>query len=217
MDLVNFVYSSENINSKKFKLTLTKAQKLMTKLKSHIDKNKSIELGENLYFYTVNKSSVPIHNENKEILDLIDNKNKQLLERNNNFNILNLDYVKLKAQVHQKNAQCKLDETLSYIEYLNQLKKTYETYLISIDAGGEVIRKINESDIDYIRSKSELGDGYYNNVNFRSTCFEREKLKELIKEINKKLDELENSRDFLNATSEIEVEFNEVTVEFLGL
>ena len=35
-----------------------------------------------------------------------------------------LDYVKLKAQVHQKNAQCKLDETLSYIEYLNQLKKT---------------------------------------------------------------------------------------------
>ncbi len=215
MDLVNFIYSADNTNYKNYKLNLTKAQKLMTKLKSYIDKNKANELVESLYFYQVNKQTVPIHNNNEEILEILNNKNKDLLEKNNNFNIINLDYVKLKAQVHQKNAQNKLDETLSYIEYLNQLKKTYESYVNSLDT--ELTTKIQSNDIDYIRSKSDLGDSYYNNINFRTTCFDKEKLKELIKNINKKLDELENSRDYLNATSEIEVEFNKVTIDYLGL
>ena len=216
MDLVNFIYSTDNNNYISFKLNLTKAQKLMTKLKSYIDKNKTNELADELYFYTVNKQTIPIHYKNEEILEILNNKNKDLLEKNSNFNIINLDYVKLKAQVHQKNAQNKLDETLSYIDYLNQLKKTYESYLSSLNVNSE-LTKIQSNDLDFIRNKSELGDNYYNNINFRTTCFDKDKLKELIKNINKKLDELENSRDYLNATSEIEVEFNDVTVEFLGL
>ena len=125
MDLVNFIYSTDNNNYISFKLNLTKAQKLMTKLKSYIDKNKTNELADELYFYTVNKQTIPIHYKNEEILEILNNKNKDLLEKNSNFNIINLDYVKLKAQVHQKNAQNKLDETLSYIDYLNQLNDSY--------------------------------------------------------------------------------------------
>ena len=216
MDLVNFIYSTDNNNYISFKLNLTKAQKLMTKLKSYIDKNKTNELADELYFYTVNKQTIPIHYKNEEILEILNNKNKDLLEKNSNFNIINLDYVKLKAQVHQKNAQNKLDETLSYIDYLNQLKKTYESYLSSLNVNSE-LTKIQSNDLDFIRNKSELGDNYYNNINFRTTCFDKDKLKELIKNINKKLDELENSRDYLNATSEIEVEFNKVSIDYLGL
>ena len=71
------------------------------------------------------------------------------MEKNNNFNLVNFDYIKLKSIVYSKNSQ--------------------------------------------------------------------NKLKELVKNINKKIDELENKRDYLNSITEIEIEFNKVTSELLGL
>ena len=218
MDLVNLIYSeNSSSNLTKFKFSLTKAQKLLTKLKLYIDKNKAIELSENLYFYLINNKNLPLQNDNEFIINNINNKNKELVEKNNNFNLINFDYVKLKSTVYSKNSSSKLDEILSYVDYLNKLKNTYDSYLHKYESL-QILENLSDKDLEFIRQKDSLQkNDYYDLQSFNLTCFKKDKLKEIIKNINKKLDELENRRDYINSTTEIEVEFNQVTVDLLGL
>jgi hypothetical protein len=219
-----YKYDSESYPRTDVKLKLTKAQKLLTKLKVYVDKNKAVDFSANLYFYNINRGNIDMKKESNEIYEDIKNKNDSLNKKFVDLNILMNDFVLLKNKIHKTNSIIGLDDVLSEIEFLSQLKKNYELYLESFEA--VCYKQIDVADIEYLKEKDaekEKSTSSYpygssvTAVTYNTTIFDKAQINESIKKINKRMDLLETKRDYLNATSEIELSLSQTSLDVLGL
>ena len=211
---MEYVVNSNDVEFKSYKFNLVKAQKLLGKLKSYMDKNKNTVVNESNYFYNISKNSISLHNENKEIVDKINKKNNELREKFVDFNRLMIEFYKFKNVIHKKNSEIGLDDILTDIDYFTGLKKIYENYVNHDDN----LEEITEKHIEIIRKDSESENQYRSDYkNFDTSCFNVEEMKEKIKKINKELEELETKRDHLNSLNTIEYKFSKFTCEILGI
>lgn len=211
---MEYVINSSEVEMKSYKFNLVKAQKLLSKLKSHMDKNKSGVFNDDNYFYNISKNSISLHNANNEIIEKINKKNIELRDNFVNFNRLMVEFYKFKNVVHKKNSEIGLDDILTNIEFLTSLKKLYENYQKHDDN----LEEITEKHIEIIRKDSETEIQYRSDYkNFDTSCFKIEDIKEKIKKINKELEELETKRDYLNSVNNVEINFSRYTCEILGI
>jgi hypothetical protein len=217
MELSNYIYGCDEVVEKKFTFNLTKAQKLLTKFKIHIEKNKS-DIHVDNYFYKVNNHTISLNDSNEKILEYIDEKDMLLNEKYQNYNLIMVDYINLKALVHKKNSDVGLSQILSELEFFIQLKKNYETFQSQFNNLNARVKVISTDDIEYIKSKELLKtDPYSESVSHKVSSFEKDKIDKLVKKISKELDVLENKRDRLNATSEITFNLSSVSCDTFGL
>ncbi len=210
---MEYILNNKEKETKNFTFNLVKGQKLLSKLKSYMDKNRNVVSTDSTYFYTIDRSSISIYNSNEEVLDKLNKKENELRDRFLNMNRLMVEFYKFKNIIHKKNAEIGLDDVLTNIDYLTGLKKTYESFVAR-----DELEKITDKQIDLIRTDA-LNDKEYRStyVSFNTGCFELEEIKEKIKMINKGLEELENKRDYLNSTNNVTIEFSDFTCEILGI
>ena len=94
---MEYVINNNLENSKKsFTFNLVKGQKLLSKLKSYMDKNKSNIFLANNYFNTFSKSNINIHSENNDILEKYNKRNNELRDKFVNMNLLITEFYKFK-------------------------------------------------------------------------------------------------------------------------
>lgn len=211
---MEYILNNKEVETKDFTFNLVKGQKLLSKLKSYIDKNRNNVLTDSIYFYTVDKNSISVYNTNEEVLEKLNKRSDELKDRFLNMNRLMVEFYKFKNIIHKKNAEIGLDEVLTNIDYLTGLKKTYETFV----ARDYELEKISDKQINLIRTEA-LNEKEYRStyVSFNTGCFDLEEIKEKIVKINKKLEELETKRDYLNSVNNVNIAFSEFTCEILGI
>ena len=113
------------IKTETFTFSLTKAQKLLTKLKKYVDQ---IRNKEPQYFYSISSSDIAKYESVDNILEKI-NKDRGELKCTFETNLtVTHDFFKLKTLVQTQNAISGINVILSDIEYYQQLQKKYETY-----------------------------------------------------------------------------------------
>jgi hypothetical protein len=211
---MEYVVNSNEVELKSYKFNLVKAQKLLSKLKSYMDKNKNTVINESNYFYNISKNTISLHNENKDIIEKINKKNSELREKFVDFNRLMVEFYKFKNVIHKKNSEIGLDDILTDIDYLTGLKKIYENYVNHDDN----LEEITEKHIEIIRKDSENEIQYRSDYKtFETSCFNLDEIKDKIKKINKELEELETQRDSKNAVVIVEIKFCDFTCDILGI
>ena len=214
--------SKDFINQVKESFSLTKAQKLLTKLKLYIDKNKQLELNAQQYIINM-QSNVSLLETAETNLNVILAKKESLQKKFNNFISIYNDFCKFKTSVHSQNAQSGLDNILTEIEILQNLKKTYELIAQNSNVIIPITHAININHVNHLMSelKRNLSEkdfsGSLNSMNINISVFEESRLLSLITKINKELDVLETQRDHLNAISKVCYNFCDATKNILGL
>ena len=201
------------IKTETFTFSLTKAQKLLTKLKKYVDQ---IRNKEPQYFYSISSSDIAKYESVDNILEKI-NKDRGELKCTFETNLtVTHDFFKLKTLVQTQNAISGINVILSDIEYYQQLQKKYETYLSSYT---QDVRLVTRGDIEYIlqECQSENKNNSWSNTTVNTTSFDKTELEIQLKSINHKLDKLETERDKLNATVNITIELSNQVSSYLGL
>lgn len=194
-----------------FTFSLTKAQKLLVKLKKYVDqlKNKEPE-----YFYSVGESVIAKYESVDNILAKLSTDRENLRDTFKNNLTVTRDFFKLKTLVQTENALVGINVILSDIEYLQQLQKKYESY--KHEFGGNV-RVVNRADIEYILQECQKEERSYSHTTINTSVFDKAEIESELKTISRQLDKLESKRDQLNATTNITIELSNTVSEYLGL
>jgi tetrahydromethanopterin S-methyltransferase subunit B len=206
----------------KFKFNLVKAQKHLSKLSEFLTVRHEQA---SRYAYTKPKYTPKISiniNQMAKLETYYDDfstrfekaKDECRNEFENRLNVMRA-HVVLKDIVHSKNTEVGLDATLSQIKLLTEERNLYKSML---DAAGDNIQSADDLYGIYTNFKKERdqqGDApeQPNEVRF----YEKPELNEKIKELTKQIEQLEDKRDTLNATTYIEVTFSTQIADVLGL
>lgn len=199
--------------------SLTKAQKLLTKLKSYIDKNRQKETDASSYFVQIN-DFILVQDKPDTILENINQRAGNLVDRLNNYITIYKDYCNFKTAIHSVNTLVKLDHLLTEIDCLQNTKKIYESLVTHADTIPNLKTIVSIDHIKFLHEETSNMTGqtsWKTNVNNFLSTFSMSELETKIKTINKELDSLETCRDHLNAVSKVLYVFSNVTNDILGL
>ncbi len=204
-------YQSNYDNKIVNKMSLTKAHKVLTKMKKDLP---LLGNNKNLSSYSIRKSQINTARDLDEIISKMkENRNDQM---NSFFDyyLLENDMLTLKNAIYKKNGEINMDRILSRIDMLNALKNQYQTFLTS-NYGLDSLRYFEDLNEEDIKKLSDGSD--YSDPSIGISFYKKEEIQKLINAISKEVNKLENERDYLNATTEIEIELSSKNVELLGL
>lgn len=180
---------------------LNRSQKFLSKLKKYI-----AEVNPKSSLYSCDDKLVK-YSPIEKIRETIEIKKQEYANYLDERITLQNDLNTIKQSIFKANIESGISDVLSNIELcnfqMNILQKSIKDVLNYPAHDNEYIRAIKDK-IDYT-------SGY-----FTEPLINADELENKIKELRKKLNELENKRDKLNANMTIKVELNEKTLEILG-
>ncbi|CAH6420998.1 Hypothetical protein KVN_LOCUS97 [uncultured virus] len=215
MDNFKFTKVSEN---------LVKAQKHLTKLRDSIKVPQTENTGWGRTKSQYQPQSSLVINKFLSICtteeDLFLQINENIFQiRSEFFSRLQLkqDLNNLKLTVYRKNTEIGLDKILSKMDYLMEMKNLYQNMLLQLKKDNFYnLDKMSSIFKNYNRKiENESNNSVSENISVR--VYEIEELHKNIKEICKNIEQLENERDKLNATTFIDIELSSVALETLGI
>ena len=195
-----------------YKITPNQAHKIIEKLKELIKELKE-EVKETMWerntIVDFSLSKIDIALDTKKIEKRLENiflqkiKNKKLLTQ------LQEDLLNTKESLFKFNVTSGVSEKLSQIEILKNHIKYYQTFKECLEC-----EAIDEA-ID--RAKEYLTNSEDEKVHLKLAFYDYSEVKTLLKELNKKIIELEKEITYLNSSNEIEIKIYENTAELIGL
>lgn len=207
---------------------LSRAQKYLDKLNTKVN-----SLNTNTQINTRGRRKYNSYdsNENKffiEVRELIDLSNtEEELKENYNKMVNNIregltqkihitqDYKNFKNAVYTLNANCGLSKILTQIDLLNEEKNVYSEIKSQIQSEN-FMPESKLSDLALIINN----DSYHSSDsinNLKMKVYDLETIDNKLKQIHRSLEELENSRDKINANTTITFEFHQESLDLLGI
>jgi len=211
------LYSKKNLS-----FNLIKAQKIFKNMKSilsNLAENKRLN-NEKITLNDINKQSDISETANK-----IKTKFDEKISNFVSYYSFETDMLALKNLIYHTNGEIKMDTLLSRIDFLNALKNHYGSFKTNLTNNAyktKSIKELNEKDITFLLEEDKKKDGY---ASLRSTnvqsidlsYYTAEQLTNLCNSISKEINELENKRDMLNATTIVNITLTQSTIKLLGL
>lgn len=217
-------------------MNLVRAQKLLSKLKKHIDKEDDVESSD--FFKSISRSSIQGHKTLEENMATFTNAMEEIKKRYVSSQVVQNDYNFLKNEIYKKNSIIGIADVLTHVEQLTELKRFYERLYGYFKSSvvevlkEEHIRRMIEFNskekeeraaaLSLITGRSSYVDSSYSSSSVPSLSMtyspvEKSALEEKIKDVNRALEELETRRDYLNASNQITLELSVVSCDILGL
>lgn len=206
------------------KFNLSKAQKYLEKLKTVVNdhvlnKRNNRRWGDNNESAKVYISVSDIYNLVSSEQELIDNYRNLVNESLDAYDtklIFLQDFKALKNMVYTLNAKCELSYVLTQIDLLQEEKNM----LNQIKTGMEGISYLPESKLGELYNRLTNENITVSNSDlsvFKLKIHNYEDIKQKLRLVNIKLEELETKRDQLNATTTMEFSFHKKTLDLLGI
>lgn len=228
MSQISLDHLFENKDGKTITISLTTANKFLTKLKTHQSseketnevswgsnrKNKSNNIAPKISINKIlmkydNKDDHNIYYDDKnKITDDINYATKSVVDSYVKDKRIFWDITTIKNTIFFTNGQKGIDTILSKIELLNLMKSELSNIRKSLDGS---------QDFDLLIKMYKRSKDNNNNENINVDTFDKNNVQDTIKKINSMINELENKRDKLNATTEIEVFLSNDSLEILGI
>ncbi len=222
-------YDSSAYPKKSITMNLVRGQKLLSKLKKHIDKMDEVE--ESDFIKSISRSSVANHKTVEENMATLVGFMEETKKRYVSEHVVANDYTQLKNEIYKKNTVIGVADVLSQVEQLTELKHFYERLLRSFK--GTTVEVLKQEHIERMveynqKEKAERlarmsSHNYLDSsisvpsLNMTYSPVEKSVLEEKIKVVNRALEDLETRRDYLNASNQITVELSVVSCDILGL
>jgi len=200
-------------------INLIRAQKLLEKFK--LPNNNAKKKVRNVYRETEEKRDnilkypIKTYMTDNDILFDIENQIKAAKDNINNYWIYTEDKRRLHNELIKRNIECGLSEILSTIKLLtekrNVIKESIEVNhnnVVKLSSIPQIIKTIKTVDE---KKEKEI------DTNILIEIIDKTELEKEIYGINKKLNELEDIKDKLNATTSLSIEFHPETLKYLGL
>ena len=211
------LYSTKNLS-----FNLIKAQKIFKNMKTMLPKmteNKKLN-NEKITINDINKQSDISETTNK-----IKTKFDEKISNFVSYFSFETDMLALKNLIYHTNGEIKMDTLLSRIDFLKALKTHYESLKINLSYNTYKIKHVNqfdEKDITFLIEEDKKKD---TSLSLRNTnvqpvdlsYYTTEQLSTLCNSISKEINELENKRDMLNATTIVNISLTKSTIKLLGL
>jgi metal-responsive CopG/Arc/MetJ family transcriptional regulator len=223
-------YDASAYQKKSITMNLVRGQKLLSKLKKHIDKTDEVE--ESDFIKSITRSSVANHKTAEENMATLVGFMEETKKRYVSEHVITNDYTELKNEIYKKNTVIGVADVLSQVEQLTELKRFYERLLGSFK--GTTVEILKQEHIERMveynqKEKTERlaqlsrSNGYMDSslgipsLGMAYSPVEKTVLEEKIKGVNRALEDLETRRDYLNASNQITVELSTVSCDILGL
>jgi exonuclease VII small subunit len=220
----------ENKDGKTVTVSLTAANKFMTKLKTHQSSEKETEdtwgssrrsksrasnavqaktSVKKILMKNCEKNDTGIHlnhTERTEINDSIADQTKSVVNAYTQNKRIFWDITTIKNKIFYTNGLKGIDTILSKIELLNSMKSELSTINKSLEGKHDldILLKLYNRSVD-------------DHVDITVDSFDKDDVNKTIKKINQMINELETERDKLNATTDITVFLSTESLEILGL
>jgi hypothetical protein len=206
-----------------FTTTLTQANKYLDKLKTYLSSTKSEEDEFVKMYNKPKKYEIPVFVDVQHLLNLHANtetaNNKKIEEEVTNYvnnkknecyrrKNISLDIVKLKNSIFRANSLNGIDEILSSISYLTELKNDYQKILLKTKE-----TSVNSLIASYARDSNKSSSFQNYSINLWST----NDITSKIKNINKLINKLEMDRDMKNATNNVTFNLSTSSIDIIGL
>ena len=193
-----------------YKITPNQAHKVLERLKE-IVKNLKREEWEEVSVTEFTLSKVDISLDNGKIKQKFQNifaqriKDKKLLVQ------VQEDILNIKESLFAFNVSSKVSEKLSQIEILKGHIRYYQMFKECLECEKNFEELVNRAK-EYLKNNEEA-----TNVKIDFAFYDYNEVKEILKELNKKIIELEKEITYLNASNEIEITIYKETAEIIGL
>jgi len=195
-----------------YKITPNQAHKIIEKLKELIKELKE-EVKETMWerntIVNFSLSKIDIALDTKKIEKRLENIFLQKIKDKKLLTQLQEDLLNTKESLFKFNVTSGVSEKLSQIEILKNHIKYYQIFKECLEC-----ETIDEA-ID--RAKEYLTNSEDKKVNLKLAFYDYNEIKTLLKELNKKIIELEKEITYLNSSNEIEIKIYENTAELIGL
>lgn len=202
-----FLIANEKIS---YKITPNQAHKILERLKEVVKSLRKEEWEEvSLTEFVLKKVDVNLDNE--KIKQKFQNiftqriKDKKLLAQ------IQEDILSIKESLFAFNVTSKVSEKLSQIETLKEHIKYYQTFKECLECE-ENFEELVDRAKEYLKHNEEA-----TNVKVDFAFYDYNEVKNILKELNKKIMELEKEITHLNASNEIEIKIYKETAELIGL
>jgi hypothetical protein len=200
----------------KLSLTLNKANKILEKINNELKEDSIFGRMRNTDSAFITCSFSPTTSSKTIINEISKKVNKEHSEFEKKSNLIK-DKFSLKQKIFEANVSSGLSSILSKIDIAKSTISILESILIqnqneqtySIE---QITQTVVELEVERIKSKEEL-----RNVSFVVKLYKEEEIKQQLQEFKKELNRLEDEKNLKNAETKIEVVFEELTIEFLGL
>ena len=194
------------------KCNLNKAQKIMDKFKTEKKKNKFSRSEEKTYSCTSKYTFEP-YIDDKNIIEDVSKAIKHIRDEFNMKWLLMEDKQKLKNCIFQKNMESGLSNILAEITILTSKKEELKNMI-----GQYAINAIKQDDLQKtLNNLRNMEENTENNINITLEIFNRQEIEQMLYDISKKINELEEQKDKINCNTIICVELHSETMKFLGL
>ena len=122
---------------------------------------------------------------------------------------LSRDITKLKDAIHRANAINNIDGILSELEYLQSVKSDFS----------KIFKKSSDTFITNANDIAKCVNIYKNNQahEINIDIWNKEKIREQIKGLNRKIAQLESKRDELNIKTKISIQLSEIACDTIGI
>lgn len=202
----------EIISNKKiiYKITPNQVHKILERLKE-IVKNLKREEWEEVTVTEFILNKVDISLDNKKIKQKFQNiftqriKDKKLLAQ------IQEDILNIKESLFAFNVNSKVSEKLSQIETLKGHIRYYQIFKECLECEENFEELVNRAK-EYLKNNEEA-----TNVKIDFAFYDYNEIKKILRELNKKIMELEKEITYLNASNEIEIKIYKETAELIGL
>jgi len=193
-----------------YKITSNQAHKILERLKEIVKNLKKEEWEEvSITEFILNK--IDINLDNETIKQKFQNiftqkiKDKKLLAQ------IKEDILNIKESLFTFNINSKVSEKLSQIEILKEHIKYYEIFKECLECDKNFDEIVNRAK-KYLKNNEETI-----NVKIDFTFYNYNEVKKTLKNLNKKIMELEKEITYLNASNEIEIKIYKETADIIGL
>ena len=121
------------------------------------------------------------------------------------------DILSIKESLFAFNVNSKVSEKLSQIEILKGHIKYYNTFKECLECDENFDELVNRAK-EYLKNNEEA-----TNLKIDFAFYDFNEIKKILRELNKKIMELEKEITYLNASNEIEIKIYKETAELIGL
>jgi len=196
------------------KVSPNQLHKILQRLKS--EKNtlsiNNFDIISEVDFTTFKINYIDILNNEKDIIQKLQNTFEELLNETKQFLFIQEDIFNLKEALFEFNVKHNISKKLSQIEILKLKVKFLQNFKECLNCEKDFENKLKNLKQYLIQNEnSEI------NIPIKIMFYNHDEAKELLNKINKKILELEKEVTLINATNEIEVKINKKTAEIIGL
>jgi hypothetical protein len=196
-------------DSKEYTINLNRAQKYITKLKTH--QNAGVKLVE----CSIDLFSLARSKNESNYLDTISRLSNEYINSRKERRIISYDIIRLKEALHKQNVLLELDNLLSLHSFLNA--ELVETKYMLTRTVNIPLNKNNLEELKDAHKNINVPDQNNTLSSMDVAIYNKSELENTIIIVAKKIEQIETKRDKLNNNTNLTVSLTKLSSDILGL